>query len=92
MERTEVTVTVTVTKLPAIKTSTLECPELTTLRRNGNTSRQVNFAIELLYLGHRVIVEDHYRDGEDLNANNLLLIRILNRITSEYSDLMEIVK
>lgn len=60
--------------------STLSCPDLTSVRQSGNTTRQSNFAIQCLFLGYYVNVEDH--GGKD--SNNHLFEKIVTRIQREY--------
>lgn len=80
---TQVTVTVIEKQIviPAPKVSTMECPGLTTIRRDGNTTRQINFAVERLFKGDRVIVEDHYGSRK---ANHRLLELILWRFWNDF--------
>lgn len=63
--------------------STLECKGLTTIRKNGNSTRQINFAIDNLFKGYRIKVLDHYLNGENKNANFDLLENIISRILIE---------
>jgi hypothetical protein len=63
--------------------NTLECPNLTILRRAGNTTRQVNFAIEMLMQGYTVIVRDHFKNGEVHKSNRRLFDLIYQRLSIE---------
>ena len=49
-------------------------------RRMGNTIRQAEVAVDWLLEGYSVLVRDHYKDGEDRNANWTLLAEIRNRL------------
>lgn len=64
--------------------STLDRNSLVPGRAVGNTTRQVNDAIDLLYAGYTVKAEDHYALGGDRNTNKLLLDRILKRLLFEH--------
>ena len=61
--------------------STLETPNLTTMRMDGNTTRQVDFAIQKLYEGFIIKVEDHYLMRK---ANERLFNLILRRLELEH--------
>ena len=50
--------------------STLNTNELSSNRGSGNTTRQVDFAIQKLFEGYEVIVKDHY--NHKLGHNELL--------------------
>lgn len=77
----EVNVTIKETVIPAPKVDTLQCPNLTSIRRNGNTTRQVDYAIDRLFKGDRVIVIDHYGSRK---ASERLLGLIINRLNIEH--------
>lgn len=66
------------------KISTLSCPDLTDERRNGNTTRQINFGIDCLFKGYNVLFRDHYKLGQDNNANDNLYRNTLKRLSLEY--------
>lgn len=53
-------------------------------RRSGNSTKQVDLAIDLLFDGHEVVVLDHYTWGQSIAANKLLFRRILKRIETEH--------
>ena len=66
---------------PALEVSTLETPGIIkNVRGVGNTTRQVNFAVEKLYEGYKVIVQDHYPRWD---SNKFLFARILSRLSAE---------
>lgn len=62
--------------------STLECPNLTSFRRNGNTTRQVDFAIQKLFEGYTVKIEDHSLVGVRMNVR--LQELIMKRLELEH--------
>lgn len=57
---------------------------LTTMRRDGNSTRVIDNVIQLLFKGHKVAVIDPYEWGEHFNANRFLLAGIKKRILSEH--------
>jgi len=59
-----------------ITITTLECPELTTIRADGNTTRQCDYAIQKLFQGFRVKVLDHFNDGMHAEDNRFLFSKI----------------
>ena len=65
--------------------STLECPNLTYERADGNTTRQIDFAIQKLFEGKVVWIQDHWRDGSFKAGNRSLAISIANRLKAEHS-------
>ena len=66
-----------------IKT-TLEDVELTRERRNGNSTRQVDKAIQYLYEGYKILVLDHWENGSNNKCNKLLFKGILDRLAAEH--------
>lgn len=66
-----------------VEINTLECPNLSILRRAGNTTKQVNFAIEMLMQGYVIIVRDHFRNGEIHKSNRRLFDLIYQRLSIE---------
>ena len=64
--------------------STLLCPNLTGVRADGNTTRQIDFAVQALFKGEFVEVKDHWENGQNLNANRDLFSRIVDRVTIEH--------
>lgn len=69
--------------------STLECPNLNTKRLNGNTTRQIDFAIQKLFEGYSVNLEDHYTLIDNSvhiqkTTSEILLERLINRVNYEY--------
>ena len=54
-------------------------------RRAGNTTRQIDYAIQQLFEGNVVICFDHYQTGEHRPMNEYLLRRILGRLSFEHN-------
>jgi len=81
MDRKEIRITVEEVTLPALRVSTLNCPNLTAVRKDGNTTRQINFAVERLFKGDRVIVRDHF---DNKFAHRILLEKIIDRLVVEH--------
>lgn len=63
--------------------STLECPNLTHKRADGNTTRQVDFAIQELFKGNRVLLQDHWEGGTHIRANKHLTDKLWDRLRFE---------
>lgn len=65
--------------------STLRCPSIKSSERKcGNTTRQVDYAIQRLFQGQTVKVEDHAHTGENSDMNKRLMDLIIERITLEH--------
>ena len=66
--------------------TTLEGMEdkISRFRRDGNTTRLIDNAIQILYSGKVCVVLDHYDDGKYRNSNKLLFEAILKRLTIEH--------
>lgn len=56
----------------------------TTERATGNTTRQVDCAIQLLFQGKEIEVKDHWQWGVDIRANKYLLNKIKDRLFREH--------
>ena len=69
--------------------STLGCPALTSERLSGNSTRQIDYAIQMLFAGNIVKVQDHAKNGGDRRANEMLNNNILSRLTHEYPHISE---
>lgn len=54
----------------------------------GNTTRLVDFAIQLVFNGYRVIIKDHKNNGNDSTANDCLYKKILRRLQIEHVQLL----
>lgn len=65
--------------------STLAVEDIRPGRVSGNSIRQVDFAIDMLYKGNIVKVEDHSAGGEDARANRYLFNRIVKRLEFEHN-------
>lgn len=62
--------------------STLSDVELLKGRMKGNSERQVNKAIDLLFKGYIVVIHDHFEAGTNRSANEELMNRVIGRIQS----------
>jgi hypothetical protein len=71
--------------VPATKVSILENVTFKNGKKQGNTTRQIDKAIELLYEGHIVVCEDHYKDGQSRQANINLFKKVLHRLECEHN-------
>lgn len=65
--------------------STMECPNLTYERADGNTTRQIDFAIQKLFEGKIVWVQDHWQNGAFRAGNRSLAISIAKRLNAEHN-------
>lgn len=73
---------ITIVDAPVVSTLEMEFdPE----RASGNSTRQVNFAIQNLFEGNTVKVQDHYHSGQCRQANLVLFNNILRRLNSEHT-------
>lgn len=66
--------------------STLDGMEdkITSTRRDGNSTRLVDNAIQIIFSGDICVVKDHVNGGEHIESNKLLFDRILRRIMVEH--------
>lgn len=53
-------------------------------RRMGNTTRQVNYAVDQLFKGNTVLCLDHHQEGENRMANERLANLIMKRLYNEH--------
>lgn len=60
--------------------STLQCGSLLPLRRCGNTTRQIDWAIQQLYNGKVVQLKDHHLGGTHLEANENMWKEVMKRL------------
>lgn len=65
--------------------NTLDGVDIQVYRRVGNSTRQVDKAIDLLFSGFRVEIRDHFKHGTDTRANELLFHRVVKRLQSEHN-------
>lgn len=65
--------------------STLECQEILDKRKCGNTTRQVDFAIQRFFEGYVVYAHDHFQKGKNRRANERLLQLIIHRLSREHN-------
>ena len=64
--------------------STLDLVEVNPERRSGNTTRQIDAAIQALFDGHTVELNDHFKSGGCRESNKALLRRTLGRLWHEH--------
>jgi hypothetical protein len=64
--------------------NTIENIELYTNRCAGNSTRQADAAINLLFKGYIVEVRDHWENGNNKQANLSLLDKIITRLKFEH--------
>lgn len=79
-----ITVEITQTYELHPEVSTLECSEILDRRQCGNTTRQVDFAIQKFFKGYVVHLRDHFQDGKNRRANERMLQLILQRLSREH--------
>lgn len=53
-------------------------------RKAGNSTRQIDAAIQVLFEGKAVLCVDDYHAGNDLKSNQALLLRIIKRLRIEH--------
>ena len=67
------------------KQSTLDPFLIKVGRGVGNTSRQVDLAIQLLFDGNIIVVQDHWEEGQHRDANKELFRRVFMRLKDEFN-------
>lgn len=67
-----------------MKISTLENVVITNNRRDGNSTRQIDKAIQILFNGDTCIVRDHHEGGTNIDANKKLYEHIIDRFFQEH--------
>lgn len=65
--------------------NTLDDVVLVYSRMAGNTTRQVDKAIDLLFKGYIVEVRDHWEGGTFQRANKELFDRVMRRLYTEHN-------
>lgn len=63
--------------------------KITLKRRDGNTTRIIDNAIQVLFSKNSCIVADHYENGGDWETNEYLLKKILKRLSFEHYHIMK---
>lgn len=63
--------------------------KITYKRRDGNTTRLVDNAIQILFKGHICVVLDHYQRGRHRDSNERLFKEIMRRLDAEHRWLFE---
>ncbi len=76
-----------ITMLKKETKSTIEDVRFNSGRRVGNSTKQIDKAIQLLFEGYIVKVEDHWELGRNNKMNEMLFDRILKRIRFEHSNI-----
>lgn len=76
------TTIITVVDAPVVSTLKMEFDPRT---MSGNSTRQINFAIQRLFEGDTVKVQDHFENGTNHRANLMLFNNIMRRLKSEHS-------
>lgn len=64
--------------------NTIEGVDINVFRKAGNSTRQIDAAINHLFNGLKVEVKDHWKDGTDKKCNIRLFERIIDRLESEH--------
>lgn len=73
------------TTTPPKEVNVVENVDIFNRRRCGNTTRQIDYAIQKLFEGRRVVARDHYRYPESWRITDLdLFNRILRRLSIEH--------
>ena len=54
------------------------------MRRTGRTTRLVNNAIENLFINETISVSDHHGHGQNIQANDMLMNKIITRMNIEH--------
>jgi hypothetical protein len=71
-----------------IKNTICNGANLSYYRAAGNTTRQIDNAIQLLFQGYIVRARDHYEAGHMVDANRRLFELIIDRLNLEHSSVM----
>jgi len=66
--------------------------KITNIRRDGNTTRQINFAIKTLFKKGKIKVLSHDGFGNNHKHNLALLNRIKLRLQNEHSGILHRIK
>jgi hypothetical protein len=69
--------------------NTIQGADLVDARRSGNTTRQIDHAVSLLFMGFKIIVMDHHLMGRDDMSNARLFRLIMNRLQTEHHIISE---
>jgi hypothetical protein len=69
---------------PKQRQSTLEGVTDTHVRRDGNTTRVIDNAIQIIFSGKVCIIQDHWQGGTNGDANIDLFKRVVRRLQSEH--------
>lgn len=68
------------------KVSTLDTPkgQITSVRHDGNTTRQVDFSVQVIFSGDICVCHDHFDHGRNRQANERLFSAVLRRVREEH--------
>ena len=66
--------------------------EIRNQRNCGNTTRQVNYAVDKLFDGYSVLIKDHAYNGTDIRLNEALLNSIIDRLNFESKNGLQEIK
>ncbi|MCK5017022.1 MAG: hypothetical protein KAS32_08115 [Candidatus Peribacteraceae bacterium] len=64
--------------------------KITNIRRDGNTTRQIDIAIQKIFLGQIFVAEDHFEEGNNRRANEDFFIKVINRLKNEHYGLFKL--
>ena len=66
--------------------STLDGAEFLILsgRRMGNTTRLIDYAIQIIFSGETVVIKDHHESGKNYSENKRLFDLIVRRLEIEH--------
>jgi len=64
--------------------NTIDGVELNYQRMEGNSTRQIDAAINHLFKGYKVEIKDHWENGTHRKANENLFHRVLKRLQFEH--------
>ena len=56
-------------------------------RRTGRTTRLIDNYIQELFKNKRIVVKDHYQNGNDIHINEFLVDSIMRRLALEHTGL-----
>lgn len=61
-------------------------------RAKGNTTRQINNAIDLLFQGKKIKIVDHWENGTHKHANLHQFNTLLDRISRDYYYILKVIE
>jgi len=66
------------------KIDLLDVVDVTLVRRDGNTTRLIDKAIQIIFSGDICVVRDHAKSGSDFYCNKELMKKIMKRLQQEH--------